>query len=221
MQVPRINWMLEASPMHVLMHPICSLHQVSPNSWCSNHIGWCIPARWLERICCDMQQESGKTLHWSRRLRRFDGRTSHLFATRKILVLRFLQKKCGIRCATKREILRKTLSRIRLASICEEIYHDTPSWTWNSIQSFSFTQAQDETLSHVTWLGTNSKLIRCFQNPVLGWNFGPAKFSVTWEKPFTYKWDLKNLNVTWNCKAWMLRILLQIAKGRVHDRGCG
>jgi hypothetical protein len=55
----------EASPVHVLMHPICSLHQVSPNSWCSNHIGWCIPARWLERICCDMQQESGKTLHWS------------------------------------------------------------------------------------------------------------------------------------------------------------
>lgn len=49
-------------------YSICSLHQVSPNSWRSFHIGWCIPARWLERICCDLQQESVfigvLRLHW-------------------------------------------------------------------------------------------------------------------------------------------------------------
>jgi hypothetical protein len=63
----------------------------------------------------------------------------------------------NLRCATKWEIFRKGLRRIWLASMCGEIYHDTPSWTWFSTHSSSSTQAQYETLSHVTWLGTNSK----------------------------------------------------------------
>jgi hypothetical protein len=35
----------------------------------------------------------------------------------------------NLRCATKWEIFRKGLRRIWLASMCGEIYHDTPSWT--------------------------------------------------------------------------------------------
>jgi hypothetical protein len=102
MQVPRIHWML------------CDRKQVLCMCWCIlfarytkwartagaritlagvfRHVGWSV----FVAIC---NRNLGKLFIGVR----FDGRTSHLFATRKILLLRFLQKKCGIPCATKRE----------------------------------------------------------------------------------------------------------------------
>lgn len=87
----------EACPEHVLMHPICSLHQVSRTAGARiilagvfRHVGWSV----FVAIC---NRNLGKLFIGVR----FDGRTSHLFATRKILLLRFLQKKCGIPMCNK------------------------------------------------------------------------------------------------------------------------